>query len=586
MAGDLFTLQETYCAPQAVVIARGVANARGLVTKQGPVVFDTSGHPAQLVVDFGREIVGRVTLEIEALTETTLQLYYGEDLPEALRRENYTGGWYNLPTDSFTFSPGRHTVVNPGRRAFRYVHVFMPPESGAMRVYDATATLVHYPVQHEGTFICSDPLLNRAWEISAYTTKCCMQQYYEEGVKRDGLLWIGDYRIQYLCNALLFGDVELARHSLRLIAASQHDQGDLTGHLPSNATRAGAYQHPWNINYMPCVPEVLQDGVLVNYEADFISGLKEYYDFTGDADLVRELWPTVCRVLDALRTLDLTTVTPGLAVIGFHIDHQSDRVGGAHSALAACCYVAVRDAIALARLVGDDATRAQCEQDLAELHTLCHGYYAPELGFFRDEYDALRPSLNANALLSMTGVAGDRTACRDLLHRVAAQPDVYHPTGGISFFWWLQGLFQAGMVDVGLAEMRRYWGQMLANDATSCWEGVDATLPGIERFDGAAISHCHGWSAGPAYFLPAYVLGVQPAAPGFTRVRIQPNLADLDFAEGTIPTPLGEIVIRWERLPQLHGTITLPPGMTGDVVLPDGRVQEISDGQTSIAVQS
>ena len=89
---------------------------------------------------------------------------------------------------------------------------------------------------------------------------------------------------------------------------------------------------------------------------------------------------------------------------------------------------------------------------------------------------------------------------------------------------------------------------------------------------------------GPAYFLPAYVLGVQPAAPGFTRVRIEPNLTDLDFAEGTIPTPLGEIALRWERLPQLHGTLTLPPGMKGDVILPNGRIQEISAGQTYITV--
>jgi hypothetical protein len=43
------------------------------------------------------------------------------------------------------------------------------------------------------------------------------------------------------------------------------------------------------------------------------------------------------------------------------------------------------------------------------------------------------------------------------------------------------------------------------------------------------------------------VLGVQPAEPGFASIRFSPCLGDLDWAEGMIPTPLGEIRVRLEK---------------------------------------
>jgi alpha-L-rhamnosidase len=59
------------------------------------------------------------------------------------------------------------------------------------------------------------------------------------------------------------------------------------------------------------------------------------------------------------------------------------------------------------------------------------------------------------------------------------------------------------------------------------------------------------------------VLGIRPAAPGFAKVRITPDLGDLEWAEGTYPTPKGIIKVRHER--QADGTIksdiTLPPGI-------------------------
>lgn len=66
-------------------------------------------------------------------------------------------------------------------------------------------------------------------------------------------------------------------------------------------------------------------------------------------------------------------------------------------------------------------------------------------------------------------------------------------------------------------------------------------------YKGLRHSLCHGWAAGPTAWLGQHVLGVTPLKPGFAEVRVQPVLADLEWAEGTFPTPKGNIHVRAER---------------------------------------
>jgi hypothetical protein len=43
-----------------------------------------------------------------------------------------------------------------------------------------------------------------------------------------------------------------------------------------------------------------------------------------------------------------------------------------------------------------------------------------------------------------------------------------------------------------------------------------------------------------------YLLGIRPLEPGFTRTLVSPRLADLDWLEGSVPTPQGLIELRAE----------------------------------------
>lgn len=65
------------------------------------------------------------------------------------------------------------------------------------------------------------------------------------------------------------------------------------------------------------------------------------------------------------------------------------------------------------------------------------------------------------------------------------------------------------------------------------------------------------------YELPAGILGVRPAAPGFQKVRIEPQVGTLREASGDVITPRGLIHVEWKRDEEnaLHLHYTLPDGV-------------------------
>jgi hypothetical protein len=49
-------------------------------------------------------------------------------------------------------------------------------------------------------------------------------------------------------------------------------------------------------------------------------------------------------------------------------------------------------------------------------------------------------------------------------------------------------------------------------------------------------------------------------------VQIRPQLGDLAWAEGTVPTPHGDIQVQWEAQPRLRGRIVLPEDVEGEAI--------------------
>jgi hypothetical protein len=128
--------------------------------------------------------------------------------------------------------------------------------------------------------------------------------------------------------------------------------------------------------------------------------------------------------------------------------------------------------------------------------------------------------------------------------------------------------------------MRRYWGGMLDEGATSFWEAYDPHWPKqdfhaaleADNKRGYYVSLAHGWASGPTAWLMSEILGIQPTGPGFAEVTIRPDLADLTFARGAEPTPHG--LLRVDATPATI-TIDLPPATIARLSLPFAPTQPV-----------
>ena len=114
-------------------------------------------------------------------------------------------------------------------------------------------------------------------------------------------------------------------------------------------------------------------------------------------------------------------------------------------------------------------------------------------------------------------------------------------------FYELEALCALGEQDFVLKEMKSYWGGMLKLGATSFWEEYNPDKKGAEhlamygRQFGKSL--CHAWGASPLYLLGKYYLGVKPTVPGYEKYIIEPNLGGLQWMQGKVPTPNGDIEV-------------------------------------------
>jgi hypothetical protein len=103
---------------------------------------------------------------------------------------------------------------------------------------------------------------------------------------------------------------------------------------------------------------------------------------------------------------------------------------------------------------------------------------------------------------------------------------------------------------------------MLRRGATTWWEKFSPGWPDDMKWvlnQTAYLSLCHGWSSGPTSYLTENVLGVRPTSAGFATTDIAPQLGDLAWAKGDVPTPHGVIRVQVERLPAGPSCIVMLP---------------------------
>lgn len=502
-----------------------------------------AGHAQHYLIDFGRELIGWIELEVEAPAGATFDLLGFEAVQEGRRQMTA----YMNNTLRYVSRGDRQSYVSTLRRGLRYVIVAVHSQTGEAVLHNIRLRLATYPWNIEGAFRCSDPRLNQIWELCAYTLRLCSEDTFTDCPTYEQTLWTGDAcHSDVLVHQTVHGDPRLARRCLLLIA-------DSLQRLPI----AGAQ-----------VPGDWENDLLPNWSWLWAMGCAEYYMFTGDEAFVHAVYPALSK---QARFIEANRNSAGiLELIGYwhlldwaKMPREPDDILAHESCLAVA---ALKATARLARVAGLPVEAERWLNVADEMVTAINReFWLADRQAYADLWldgavtDIVTQPTNIVAML--TGVAAGERAD-------AIAPNLLVcPEGWVRLGTpWMHSiacglLAERGQMTLVLNTIRDRWGDMLDKGATTAWE----TFSGHEP-DRWTRSWCHAWSALPAYHLSAFVLGVRPLEPGFKRALIAPQISDLTWAEGRVPTPHGPITVRVERVEfRLMVQVTLPDGVVADV---------------------
>lgn len=520
-----------FLPPQRVVWMQGsVENSEVLLEKRelqisleaknACILKSEKGSKASILLDYGMELHGGI--RIFSWADSTgkgakVRIRFGESVAEAMSE-------IGRDTNSTNDHARRDMIVeigmmsmNPiGETGFRFVRIDLEEENAEILLKSVMGVLIYKDVPYRGSFTCNDPLLNRIWNVGAYTMHLNMQEYIWDGIKRDRLVWVGDMHPEIATILAVFGADDSVEKSLDFI----REETPLPGWMNHMAT----------------------------YSMWYVIILYDWYMHTGHWDFLEKQKDYLSGILDLL-SLHIDEKGQDTVTEGRFMDWPScgkeEVVDAGVQAIHMLATVSLRN---IFEVFEDEPRVQQCEKDLNKL-----------AGYPVDYQD----SKAAAALTVLANLKDADKVYQELLSQGGS-------TGFSTFmgYYILKAMAQAGEYRQALDCIREYWGGMLALGATTFWEDFDISwinqavrideMPekgqidvhgtyGAYCYKGYRHSLCHGWASGVTAWISEHILGIEIQEAGCKKVKITPHLGDLKFVRGTYPTPYGNISISHKR---------------------------------------
>jgi hypothetical protein len=124
------------------------------------------------------------------------------------------------------------------------------------------------------------------------------------------------------------------------------------------------------------------------------------------------------------------------------------------------------------------------------------------------------------------------------------------------YYYVIEALKKAGGYEKNIIDfIKRRWGKMLDEGATTCWE--------MWNPESGYISLCHAWSAHPIVHLVELAGGLKPVSANWKEIKITPNPLNLDSMELSVKTERGNIEI---SVQDKKFRAEIPPGIKKQVL--------------------
>lgn len=507
-----------YVLPVRIVASEKTNNAKTLLnadlTQIGLREMDvaTVHSGGYVILDFGRELQGGVRILTSGTAgEALVRIRLGESVSECCAELGEKGACNDHSLRDLTIPMCQLSDMQFCMSGFRFARIDVLGVGSICGFKAICAVYVHTSSVRRGSFRCSDELVNRIFDTAAYTVELCMQTYIWDGIKRDRLVWVGDLHPETRAIAALYGNDDIIPRSLDFEKAQSP--------LPAWMNDFPQYSMWWII--------ILNDYFMSCGNRAYLEAQKDYFE-------------------GLLKQLDKCVFENGDFDFGFNFvdwptHEQPDEPEG---------------------------VRSLCKLCALKAENLCHVLGLDD-SVAKGIYNKL--SRKSDEIIDKKQIA----ALKYLSHTAltAHEKAVLCEGGAHGFSTFMSSYILSALTDnAGLCEalsaMRTYYGGMLEMGATTFWEDFDidwmentaplTRLPeegerdihgdfGKYCYVGFRHSFCHGWSAGVVPFIFDKVLGVESLAEGGKKLRVRPDLGDLTFIEGVVPTAYGDVKIRCDK---------------------------------------
>jgi len=451
---------------------------------------------------------------------------------------------------------------------------------GALAVTRGTVTITGlklverlYPYERLASFQSDDPFLNRLWEMCARSCEVLSEDSYVDCADRERVEWMDDTPPAYDITRTamsgpagadgkkVYSDPRLLAELIRRTALTLQPDGWVKAHT--------------------CSDRYDKHAKMEDRACDWVEGIRLYYEATGNAEAVKEIWPALTTQMDYFlkRRSDKGLVSARDWVVwGNPLGYAT----GQTTTLNAFVYKALVDSAYLAGVIGNTGDQDRFAKDAEDLrHAINTVLWDPQAncyysGYFVRGEDARHmpvtngytaPTLHGNLFALDQGVVPSERRGK-VIEAILAE--VNGPTKNIGgdkgimppyyLFKQLYALDEPAYDHQILDLFRTKWKPIVESPLQCSWED----------FLGAGSSKAHIYGMYPGYFLSAYVLGVRRDAPvAEKQLLIEPHLGNLNEAHGTVVTEFGTVNVSWNKDGQrLRGEITLPEGPTVTLALP------------------
>ncbi|MGW0480629.1 glycoside hydrolase family 78 protein [Nonomuraea sp. NPDC003214] len=513
-----------------------------------PAVTLTRTGPDSHVADFGQNLAGRVRLTLPELPPgTRVTLRHAETLDEQGRPDTA-----NLRTADATdtiISAGPATVFEPAftYHGFRYAEI-----TGLERPAGVEAVVLHSDTPWTGTFACSDPEVEQLRRNIEWGQRSNFVSVPTDCPQRDERLgWLADAQV-FLPTACFNADVAaFFAKWLDDVRDAQSAEGGFPNVAPriSGVAEEGA-------------PGWADAGVIIPWHL---------YETYGDAGF-----------------LDVDSMA---AWVDFVHRHNPDLIWrfrtGPHFAdwlapgpatprelLATAFFHRSADLTARAALVHGRTGDAERLRALADdIRTAFIKTFVSASGRLAGDTQTGYLLALAFGLLPASGVALAARRLAELVEEHGPQ------TGFIGVSLLCPVLSEHGRADLAHTLLRRTtppsWLYQVRNGATTIWERWDGRgAPSMNSFNHYAFGSIGAWLYGGVAGI-----GQAPGSVAYRELVIRPLPGDLTWARAAYESARGRIAVSWERRDgAFQLAVTVPPGATATVHLPDGQTRQVSSG--------